>query len=166
MKNNYEMKKNEKGFTLIELIIVIAILAIIAAVAVPNILGAVDNSRKATDVSNAKIIANAAAQVMAKNEKASTAKFVNGSELAVTGLESTGTDKGAVGADANDAFAEALYLELNSNPPKPVYQGIAAVTETNFYLQIENNIITVEVGSGADNVEILPKDDPGNYDQQ
>ncbi len=59
------MKKQE-GFTLIELIIVIAILAIIAAVAIPNIMGAVENSRKATDVSNGKVLMNAAATVIAK----------------------------------------------------------------------------------------------------
>ncbi len=156
MKKMNEVMKNEKGFTLIELIIVIAILAIIAAVAVPNILGAVDNSRKATDVSNAKIIQNAAAQVMAKNEDASNAEFGTGTGLAVTPLTVAGiTD--ATNA-ANEEFSKALFLELNSNPPTPSYKGTDE-TETNFYLEIVDNSIVVRIGSSGaadDSIEILP----------
>ena len=47
--------KNEKGFTLIELIVVIAIIAILAAVVVPNIFSLTDKAKE----SSAKALASA-----------------------------------------------------------------------------------------------------------
>jgi len=41
-----KMMRNEKGFTLVELLAVIVILGIIAAIAVPSIAGIIDNSKK------------------------------------------------------------------------------------------------------------------------
>ncbi len=51
--------KKKEGFTLVELIIVIAIIAVLAAIAVPNLLGSVEKSKKAKDEANAKLIADA-----------------------------------------------------------------------------------------------------------
>lgn len=59
--------KREGGFTLIELILVIAILAIIAAVAVPNIIFAIDEARISSDTSNAKLIADSIQMVITKD---------------------------------------------------------------------------------------------------
>lgn len=56
-----EIKKtNQKGFTLVELIVVIAILGILAAVAVPNYMNYQRRSRINTDVSSAGEIIRAA----------------------------------------------------------------------------------------------------------
>lgn len=66
---------NEKGFTLVELIIVIAILAVVAAIAVPNIMNSVDDSRKAADKTNAQTIANAVAKTKIEDTYASTTGF-------------------------------------------------------------------------------------------
>ena len=41
-----ERLKNNKGFTLVEIIVVLVILAILAAIAVPAVLGYVDESKK------------------------------------------------------------------------------------------------------------------------
>ena len=48
--------KNKKGFTLIELIVVIAILAVLAAILVPSILGYVKEARIAANDANARSI--------------------------------------------------------------------------------------------------------------
>lgn len=45
-------KNNKKGFTLIELIVVLAILAILAAIIVPTTFGAITNAKKAADNAN------------------------------------------------------------------------------------------------------------------
>ncbi|MBQ7668011.1 MAG: prepilin-type N-terminal cleavage/methylation domain-containing protein [Clostridia bacterium] len=50
------MRRNEKGFTLIELIIVIAILGIIALIAVPNLAGIRQRSQVSADIRTAETI--------------------------------------------------------------------------------------------------------------
>nr|WP_268872883.1 type II secretion system protein [Neobacillus fumarioli] len=52
--------KEQKGMTLIELLAVIVILGIISAIAIPSILGLIDNSKKDAHVANARQMINSA----------------------------------------------------------------------------------------------------------
>lgn len=45
-------KKNKKGFTLAELLIVVAIIAVLVAIAIPVFTGQLERSRQATDLAN------------------------------------------------------------------------------------------------------------------
>ena len=58
------MKKNNKGFTLAELLIVVAVIAVLVAVAIPSFTNQLEKSRQAVDVSNLRA-AYAAAKVCA-----------------------------------------------------------------------------------------------------
>ena len=57
------MKKNNKGFTLVELIVVLVILAILAAILVPTLLGWIDKAKSEKDFSTAQTV-RVAAQAM------------------------------------------------------------------------------------------------------
>ena len=46
------MKKNNKGFTLAELLIVVAVIAVLVAVAIPTFGSQLEKARQATDVAN------------------------------------------------------------------------------------------------------------------
>ena len=58
-------RRKKKGFTLIELIIVIAIIAILAAIAIPKFGDIRRNAALKSDVANAKVIANGASALIA-----------------------------------------------------------------------------------------------------
>ena len=51
--------KNQKGFTLIELLIVVAIIGIIAAIAIPNLLNAIDRSKQKRTMADMRSIGTA-----------------------------------------------------------------------------------------------------------
>ncbi|WP_258000273.1 type II secretion system protein [Bacillus sp. Marseille-P3661] len=60
IKKMKQLLKNNKGFTLVELLAVIVILGIIAAIAVPSIGNIIDNSKKDAHVANARQLIEAA----------------------------------------------------------------------------------------------------------
>ena len=67
-----ERKMNNKGFSLVELIIVIAIMAILIVVLAPQYLKYVERSRNSTDLQNATTIKTAVETYVADPESAET----------------------------------------------------------------------------------------------
>ena len=71
------MKKNNKGFTLAELLIVVAIIAVLVAIAIPVFSSQLEKSREATDLANVRsAYANLVADYLA-NTGAATAKSID-----------------------------------------------------------------------------------------
>ena len=65
----YTISTKKKGFTLIEIIVVIAIIGILMAILVPSFLGYVRKARKTSDMASAKEIHNCVNQIITENKK-------------------------------------------------------------------------------------------------
>ncbi|MDF1617031.1 prepilin-type N-terminal cleavage/methylation domain-containing protein [Petrocella sp. FN5] len=135
--------KKEEGFSLIELIIVIAILAIIAAIAVPNLLNNIQRANEGTDISNAKLIGDAVATVIAQNPDLEGSSFT---DIAL----------GSAYTDPSDQKAVLEFVEevFGGDVPEIKSSRFKHGTDVDFYVTLETTgVITVENG---DNVEIFP----------
>ena len=67
MRNILSQQSNEKGFTLIELIVVIAVLGMIASIAIPKVGNITSRAREQADASNVQILQSAVERYNAEN---------------------------------------------------------------------------------------------------
>ena len=86
-----DQKKNNKGFSLVELIVVVAIMAVLLGVLVPTLVRNVEKSKKQKDINNLSEVRNAIQLAMATEDFAG----VNG-RLTITGDHFTISTSGAV----------------------------------------------------------------------
>lgn len=110
MNINHTLKKNNKGFSLVELIIVIAIMSILAAVFGLALIRYIDKSKKAVDIETAQEIFKAAqlASASARDEVAEgwalAAQTSNGGSVARTTVTDTGYSLAKVSGYTGDTY--------------------------------------------------------------
>lgn len=69
------MNNTKKGFTLIELIVVIAIIGVLAAILIPAMMGYINKSKRRSDITSAKTIYTDAMAIISEDSEASDAFY-------------------------------------------------------------------------------------------
>ena len=77
------MRRNDKGFTLIELLIVVAIIGIIAAIAIPNLLNAIDRGKQKRTMADLRSLGTAVESYSIDNSYYPVAATMNALETSV-----------------------------------------------------------------------------------
>lgn len=120
------LRRNKKGFTLIELIVVIAILAILAAIAIPAFMGITDQATASVNLANAKTIATAlnANNALYIDSQKETVSGETGWISLPTNLKPTGMPTGEQltkieGMVKYDSASKSFYVEAASTSSPP-----------------------------------------------
>jgi general secretion pathway protein G len=102
-------RKDRKGFTLVELLVVIVVLAVLAAIVLPKFLGAGQRSKEAALKSDLKILRNAVSLYLTDTGAypAALSDLASTSAIA-SGLDSTGASKSITAADWNGPYVESV----------------------------------------------------------
>lgn len=122
-----KMLRNKKGFTLIELIVVIAILGILAAIAIPRLSGFQDSAKGRANQSNLKTIQTAVRVYEADNGKLPTSK---------------------------DDLENAKYFAGTMPAPRITTSALAATSGQVFRMKKTNGVVEIGPASDTDYIDL------------
>jgi|LGOV01.1.fsa_nt_gb type IV pilus assembly protein PilA len=136
MKFIQKMRKRDKGFTLVEIIVVLVILAILAAFTIPSMLGFVNDAKDKANIAVAREI-YVAAQATA-TEYGATTTAPTGPELSSVALNAT-----PIVADSSKQMARYLGDDITISQEDTSTEAVDAKSSDAFWT------VTMESGTDA-----------------
>lgn len=146
------MIRSNKGFSLVELIVVIAIMAIMVGMLAPSVIGQVEKSREAKDKQNLETFSSAVA--------ASVSDDLTSSLAAVSPVNYTFPVSGKISSTDAALSSQHWYQQAMANIGSDIALHSNAYKDSPISLEINSNFkITVScpalAGSSADSISII-----------
>lgn len=135
-------QKNNKGFSLVELIVVIAIMAVLVGVLAPQLIKYVEKSREATDIQTCDNIATALKTYYADEEVSASASATDTTVTVKLSKTELGTGADAAVKDAGLTKAKIKGTKWTSDTIKIEYNkadGTITYTGDSPYYHSEND---------------------------
>lgn len=134
-----KLKKNQKGFTLVELIVVLVILAILAAFTIPAMLGFVDDARGKAGISQAREVYMAYTTAISE--------FAGDNDVYVLGTYKNGASGGGTAAGTvptgKTSKVTAVYTSAEGKLSTDLGDGLYKVTVADIEVTIDSNKVNL-----------------------
>lgn len=133
----YKKSKEQKGFTLVEMIVVLVIIAILAAITIPALLKYIDKAREKQVVVNARTAYLAAETVVGEAYAASTDGKV--ADFTFTNTDKTSGSGNAKSASELTGIDKKYKCEVNIGADDKTIESITYTEEKNYaYMDVKN----------------------------
>lgn len=114
------MKKSKKGFTLVEIIVVLVIIAILAAIAIPAMTGWIDKANDRANYAEARTVL-LAAQTLASEQYATSTDAIKVDKDAIASLSGIGA--GFIPSDAAIASGKVTSVSYTNGGRTLTWNG-------------------------------------------